>query len=70
MTGFAKTLHSHTSDLTTLTSQNFKSTEDIALKFYILQSNDRVIFDAILRSVPYIKLMQRTLCQTQRTGCM
>ena len=32
VTGSAKTLHSHTSDFTTLTSHNFKSTNDIASK--------------------------------------
>ena len=33
VTGSAKTLHSRTSDFTTLTSHNFEFTNDIALKF-------------------------------------
>ena len=33
VTGFAKTLHSHTSNFTPLTSHNFKSISDITFKF-------------------------------------
>ena len=37
-TGSAKTLHSRTSDFTTLTGYNFKSTNDINLKFsYVVE---------------------------------
>ena len=56
MTGSAKTLHSRTSDFTTLTSHNFKSTNDIALKFLDAIEQYTKICGVIFKLVPCIKL--------------
>ena len=66
VTGSAKTLHSRTCDFTTLTCHNFKSTNDINLKF---SDAVKVICGVIFRSVPYINLKLHCV-KLKKIGCV